>query len=147
MRNLLIKSHQQLRFSPLSIIIEYLYVSNQRTVKTRNLQNGSKSTNHSKECDLLTQLNSIYLFSETSAMMIDGSETWNHWWWFEFQILHLIEKRNQVYIAYWVMRYCLKVARKTRETGNDHNFMIITSSFLIWFKLISCCWGAYHIQG
>ena len=46
-------------------------------MKNRILQNGSKSTNHSKEHDLLTLLNSIYSFSETSAMLIDGSEKRN----------------------------------------------------------------------
>ena len=46
----------------------------QQTMKNRNLQNGSKSTNHGEERDLLTLLNSMYSFSKTSTMLIDGSE-------------------------------------------------------------------------
>ena len=42
--------------------------------KKRNLQNGSKSTNHREERDLLTSLNLFYSFSKTSATFIDGSE-------------------------------------------------------------------------
>ena len=43
-------------------------------MKNYNLQNGSKSTNHREERDLLTPLNSFYSFSKTSATLIDGSE-------------------------------------------------------------------------
>ena len=35
-------------------------------MKKRNLQNGSKSTNHNEKRDLLTSLNSVYLFSGTA---------------------------------------------------------------------------------
>ena len=38
-----------------------------------------KSTNNNGECDLLTPLNSIYLFSETVASLIDSSEKCNCW--------------------------------------------------------------------
>ena len=54
---------------------KYLYVGDQRTVKSRNQQNGSKSTKHCEERDLLTPLSSIYSFAETFATLIDGSET------------------------------------------------------------------------
>ena len=43
-------------------------------LKNRSLQNGSKSTNHSEERDPLTPLNSLYLFSKTTAILIDGRE-------------------------------------------------------------------------
>ena len=39
-----------------------------------------ETQNHSEECDLLTLLNSIYLFCETSTTLIDGSKKGNHWW-------------------------------------------------------------------
>ena len=38
-------------------------------MKNGNLQSGLNSTNHSKEGDLLTPLNSSYSFSETSATL------------------------------------------------------------------------------
>ena len=44
------------------------------TWKNRNLQNGSKSANHSEERDALTPLNSFYSFSKTTATLIHGSE-------------------------------------------------------------------------
>ena len=46
----------------------------QRTVKNRNLENGSKPTNHSEERDLLATLNLSSLFPETSATLIDGGK-------------------------------------------------------------------------
>ena len=52
----------------------------QWTVKNRNLENGFKSTNHSEERDLLAPLNIRSLFPETSATLIDGSEKRNRWW-------------------------------------------------------------------
>ena len=46
----------------------------QRTMKNRSPQNGSKSSNHSDERDPLTPLNSFYSFSKTTARLIDGRE-------------------------------------------------------------------------
>ena len=67
----------------------------QSTHHENGLQNGSKSTNHSEENDLLTPLNSIYLFLEISAMLINSNKKCKHWWWFEFQILHVIESETK----------------------------------------------------
>ena len=64
-------------------------------MKNRNLQNGSKSTSHSKECDLFTLLNLICLFLVTSATLIDSSEKHNCQWLFEFRIPHVIEKPSK----------------------------------------------------
>ena len=46
----------------------------QQTVKNGKLPDGWKSTSHSDKRDLLTPLNSIYLFSKTSASLIDDRE-------------------------------------------------------------------------
>ena len=71
-------------------------------MKTETYKNGSKSTIHS-EGDLLSPLNSIYSFSETSATLIDCSEKTQPLWWFEFQIPHVIEERNKSHIFYLPM--------------------------------------------
>ena len=59
---------RNLKFNSSPTVAYCAAVNNNRNIvkdrENRNLQNGSKSTNHSEERDLLTPLNSIYSFSE-----------------------------------------------------------------------------------
>ena len=70
--------------------------------KNRNLQSGLKPTNHKLRYEhdlltLLTLLNSMSLFSETSATVIDSSEKHNRWLSLELERLHVIERRSKTW--------------------------------------------------
>ena len=55
-----------------------------------------KSDLHKHRSDLLTALNLTSLFSETSVMVIDGSEKCNCWLNHEHQSLRVIERSSNV---------------------------------------------------
>ena len=75
--------------------VNHNYDHEQQTLKHRNTQNGSKSTNHKSQTLTFWTCQSKVLFSKRSAKMIDGSEKRNCQLAFELHNSHVSEKRSK----------------------------------------------------
>ena len=72
------------------------YDQKQRTLKHRETQNGSKSTNHKYQTVTFWTRWSEFLFFNRSAKMIDGSEKRKRQFTFELQNSRVFEKRSKI---------------------------------------------------
>ena len=76
--------------------VNHNYDHKQRTLKHRNTQNGSKSTNHkSQKLTFWTRQSKVW-FPKRSVKIIDGSEKRNRQLAFELQNSHVCEKRSKL---------------------------------------------------
>ena len=102
--------------------VNHNYNRKQRTLKHRNTQNRSKSTNHrSQTMTFLTHVNKV-LYPKRFAKMIDGSEKCKCQLAFELQSSHVFEKPSK--------HLCFR-----RQKEKSVSYISLISHFYDRFKL------------
>ena len=76
--------------------VHHNYCHKKWTLKHRNIQNGSKSTNHRSQTMTSPSHSSKILFSERTSKMTDGSKERKRWLAFELQSSRVFEKHSKV---------------------------------------------------
>ena len=105
--------------------VNHNYDLKQRTLKQRNTQNGSKSTNHrSQTLTFWTRLSKV-LFPKRSGKMIDGSEKRKCQLAFELQSSHVLEKPMLVIFSVVVSFYlCCPVLLSVTWNNDSYWFFL-----------------------
>jgi len=75
--------------------VNHNYGNSQRTLKPRNKQNGSKSTNHDRKTWPFDPAEVSFCFPRGPLRWLTAAKNVNRWLRFEFQSSHVIENSNK----------------------------------------------------